>query len=83
MIEENNVKQDEISTESKKTRNKCCYTALVTELTKIKPSTVEEALSCQAWKDAMVEEYQSILQNDVWKIVPRPKDKSVVSSKWL
>ena len=31
----------------------------------------------------MVEEYQSILKNDVWEIIPRPKDKSVVSSKWI
>lgn len=31
----------------------------------------------------MDEEYQSIIKNDVWYIVPRPKGKSVVSSKWL
>jgi hypothetical protein len=31
----------------------------------------------------MTEEYQSILKNDVWEIVPRPKRKYVVSSKWL
>lgn len=31
----------------------------------------------------MTEEYQSILKNDVWDIVPRPKEKSVISSKWL
>ena len=31
----------------------------------------------------MVEEYKSIVQNDVWHIIPKPKDKSVVSSKWL
>ena len=31
----------------------------------------------------MVEEYQSIIKNDVWKVVLRPKDKSVVSSKWI
>ena len=31
----------------------------------------------------MVEEYQSIINNDVCEIVPRPKDKSVVSSKWI
>lgn len=32
----------------------------------------------------MIEEYQSILKkNDVWDIVSRPKDKAVVSSKWL
>jgi hypothetical protein len=31
----------------------------------------------------MTEEYQSIMKNDVWDIVPRPKGKSVVSSKWI
>ena len=31
----------------------------------------------------MAEEYQSIMKNDVWEIVPRPKDKSMVSSKWI
>jgi hypothetical protein len=34
-------------------------------------------------KDAMTEEYQSIIKNDVWEIVPRPKNKDVVSFKWL
>jgi len=31
----------------------------------------------------MMEEYQSIMKNDVWDIVPRPKKKSVVTSKWI
>jgi hypothetical protein len=31
----------------------------------------------------MTEEYQSIIKNDVWEIVPRSKSKDVVSSKWL
>jgi hypothetical protein len=31
----------------------------------------------------MLEEYRSILKNNVWEIVSRPKDKSVVSSKWI
>ena len=31
----------------------------------------------------MIEEYQSIINNDVRDVVPRPKDKSVVSSKWI
>jgi hypothetical protein len=37
----------------------------------------------QVWKDAMIEEYESILKNDVWAVVPRPHGKSVVTSKWL
>jgi hypothetical protein len=31
----------------------------------------------------MLEEYRSIRKNNVWDIVPRPKDKSMVSSKWI
>ena len=30
-----------------------------------------------------MEEYQSIMKNDVWEIVPRLKGKSVVTSRWL
>ena len=29
----------------------------------------------------MHEEYESILKNDVWDVVPRPEDKAVVTSK--
>ena len=31
----------------------------------------------------MTEEFQSIMKNDVWEVVPRPEGKSVVTSKWL
>ena len=35
------------------------------------------------WKDAMIKEYQSIMKNDVWDVVPRPEGKSIVTSKWI
>jgi hypothetical protein len=47
------------------------------------PRCFEEAIQKKEWTDAMIEEYQSIIKNDVWEIVPRPKSKDVVSSKWL
>jgi hypothetical protein len=31
----------------------------------------------------MLEEYDSIMHNDVWEVVPRPVGKSVVTSRWL
>jgi hypothetical protein len=31
----------------------------------------------------MIEEYHSIVKNDVWDVVPRPKERKVVSSKWI
>jgi hypothetical protein len=43
----------------------------------------EESIQRKEWADAMTEEYQSIMKNEVWEIVPRPKDKYVVSSRWI
>ena len=31
----------------------------------------------------MTKEYQSTMKNDVWDIVLKPENKSVVSSKWI
>jgi len=47
------------------------------------PSTFEEVVEKQEWKDAMMEEYQSIMKNGVWEVVPRPKGKSVVTFKFI
>ena len=47
------------------------------------PFSVQEAAQHQGWVDAMVEEYSSILTNDVWEVVPRPKDRSIVGSRWI
>ena len=47
------------------------------------PSSYEEAAGQSIWRNAMMEEYQSIMKNDVWDVVPRPKGKSVVTSKWI
>ena len=35
------------------------------------------------WVNAMVEEYDSIVKNSAWEVVPRPVDKSVVGSRWI
>jgi hypothetical protein len=49
----------------------------------VKPSSFKEVDKFQVWKDTMHEEYRDILKNNLWDIVSRPKDKSVVSSKWI
>ena len=48
-----------------------------------KPYSFEEVYKLQVWKDVMLEEYRSIIKNNIWNIVLRPKDKLVVSSKWI
>ena len=47
------------------------------------PTNFEEAVQKKKWVEAMTEEYQSIIKNDVWDIVPRPEGKSIVSSKLI
>ena len=31
----------------------------------------------------MIKVYQSIMNNDVWDVVPRPEGNSIVTSKWI
>ena len=57
--------------------------ALLSDIIDAEPSSFEEAVEKQVWKDAMHEEYQSIMKNDVWDVVPHPEGKSVVTSKWI
>ena len=47
------------------------------------PTNYEEAVQKKERVEAMTEEYQSIMKNDVWDIVPKPKGKILVSSKWI
>jgi hypothetical protein len=59
------------------------YMDLMCDLLEKDPTCFEEAIQKKEWANAMTEEYQSIIKNDVWEIVPRPKSKDVVSSKWI
>ena len=47
------------------------------------PSSFEEDMEDPAWVDSMVEEYDSIVRNSAWEIVPRPEGKSLVGSRWI
>jgi hypothetical protein len=69
--------------ESKPSERFCRYIAMVRSIRESEPSTFEEATGRQVWRDAMMEEYNSIMNNDIWEFVPRPKGKSVVTSRWL
>jgi hypothetical protein len=59
------------------------YMALMCDLLEKDPTFFEEAIQKKEWEDSMTEDYQSIIKNDVWEIVPKPKSKDVVSSKWI
>jgi hypothetical protein len=68
---------------SKRPQRYSCYAATMSHIIHFEPSCNEEATSHPVWRDVMMEEYQSIMKNDVWDIVLRPEVKSVVTSKWI
>ena len=35
------------------------------------------------WQEAMFEEYDSIMKNQVWEVLSRPQGKKVVGSRWI
>jgi hypothetical protein len=47
------------------------------------PSCYDEASIHPLSRDAMMEEYQYIMKNDVWDIVLRHEGNFVVISKWI
>ena len=69
--------------ERKRTRSYSGYVALLFDIIDKEPSNYEEAVEKKEWKDAMIEEYQLIMKNDVWDVVSRPEGKYVVSCKWI
>ena len=34
------------------------------------------------WEQAFKEEYDSLMKNQTWELIPRPKDRNVVTNKW-
>ena len=57
--------------------------ALMTELINSEPSSFGEAAQHDVWQEAMIEEYDSIMKNQVWEVVPRPQSKKVMGSRWI
>ena len=59
------------------------HVSLMCDIVNQEPNSYEEDVQKKEWVDLMTEEYQSIMKNDVWDIVPKLEIKSVVSSKWI
>ncbi|SMY29126.1 unnamed protein product [Zymoseptoria tritici ST99CH_1A5] len=50
------------------------------------PRNRREALrlpDAKLWEESMKSEYNSLLENDTWEIVPRPTDRKVLGSRWV
>jgi hypothetical protein len=52
-------------------------------LSTVEPNSFEEANTDEHWIKAMEEELDQIEKNETWELVPRPKDKNVIGTKWV
>nr|GFC25211.1 hypothetical protein [Tanacetum cinerariifolium] len=60
--------------------NSCLFSCL---LSSIEPANVAEALKDADWVSEMQEELDQFTRLKVWRLVPRPKGKSVIKTKWI
>ena len=47
------------------------------------PQSYAEAAGHPAWESAMEEEYNSLLENQTWDLVPLPSGRKLVRCKWV
>jgi histone deacetylase 1/2 len=47
------------------------------------PSTLDAALKDHNWRAAMDDEYQALIKNQTWHLVPRLKGQNIVGCKWV
>jgi histone deacetylase 1/2 len=47
------------------------------------PVSMDEALGNQKWCDAMDAEYQALLKNRTWHLIPCPKGNNIIGCKWV
>ena len=62
------------------TQNECLYHNF---LSQEEPKMIEDALKDSDWVTVMQEELNEFERNKVWQLVPRPKNRSVVGTKWV
>ncbi|GJR79135.1 retrovirus-related pol polyprotein from transposon TNT 1-94 [Tanacetum coccineum] len=49
----------------------------------IEPKNVNEALTDDSWIVAMQEELNQFTANDVWELVPQPRNTTIIGTKWV
>jgi hypothetical protein len=47
------------------------------------PSSYRAAIKDPHWNNAMLDEYNALIGNDTWSLVPRPAGVNVVTGKWI
>ena len=52
-------------------------------ISQVEPKNANEACKYEHWIQETKEELDQITKNDTWELVPRPKDKNFIRTKWV
>ncbi|GAU48601.1 hypothetical protein TSUD_179830 [Trifolium subterraneum] len=52
-------------------------------ISQIEPRSINEAIIDESWIKAMKEELHQFEKNEVWNLVPFPKDHSIIGTRWV
>ena len=65
------------------TRSQLEYFANSAFISQLEPKKVDEAIIDEFWLLAMTEELNQFTRNDVWDLVPRPKNQNIICTRWI
>ncbi|GJY99081.1 retrovirus-related pol polyprotein from transposon TNT 1-94 [Tanacetum coccineum] len=72
-----NLNQRTIRSQAQNQSNFFCF------ISTIEPKNVNEALGDESWIVAMQEELNQFVANDVWELVPQPRNMTIIGTKWV
>lgn len=55
----------------------------IDELATVEPISADEALASINWKSAMQDEYDALMKNETWTLVPHKAGMKVIGNKWV
>lgn len=86
-VPDENIDASNIGDDRVATRSKTRYDMLNLHVAfHVEPESYDEAMQSidkGKWKDAMREEYDSLMNNNTWELVPRPHNENIVDNKWI
>ncbi|GJW94275.1 retrovirus-related pol polyprotein from transposon TNT 1-94 [Tanacetum coccineum] len=72
-----NLNQITLRSQAQNQSNFFCF------ISTIEPKNVNEALGDESWIVAMQEELNQFVANDVWELVPQPRNMTIIGTKWV
>ncbi|GJT18525.1 retrovirus-related pol polyprotein from transposon TNT 1-94 [Tanacetum coccineum] len=72
-----NLNQRTLRSQAQTQSNFFCF------ISAIEPKNVNEAVADECWIVAIQEELNQFIANDVWELVPQPRNMTIIGTKWV